>query len=201
MMVECISRAAGARLEELLPARILREAAAGGARALRSRYAQMWQASLGWPASVVHRPTILEYFSRTLERGGEESSHCLPRPAWCGSCGIRRRCRSSPAPPARDPAFSRRMSWRTSVGAVSGRYSLFQRAFLASSAAQPRALVEIGVAPQVHHLVERADLGHPVALELAVVVLADLATEGAGDPRNLRHGALLGRVGSQFIVS
>ena len=50
---------------------------------------------------------------------------------------------------------------------------------------QPLPFVEIGVAPEVHHLVERADLGQPVALQLPVVVAADCAADLA---RVLRHG-------------
>ena len=47
------------------------------------------------------------------------------------------------------------------------------------------ALVEVGVAPQVHHLVEGADLGQPVAFQLPVVVAANRAADLA---RVLRHG-------------
>ena len=52
-------------------------------------------------------------------------------------------------------------------------------------APEPLALVEVGVAPQVHDLVERADLGQPVAFQLPVVVAADRAADLA---RVLRHG-------------
>ena len=52
--------------------------------------------------------------------------------------------------------------------------------------AQFRALVEIAVAPHVHDLIERADLGRPVAFELAEIIAADVVRHRA---RRLDHVA------------
>jgi hypothetical protein len=46
--------------------------------------------------------------------------------------------------------------------------------------AQPRPLIQVRIAPQVHHLIERPDLGLPIAFELAVVVLANVPRHRAG---------------------
>ena len=54
--------------------------------------------------------------------------------------------------------------------------------------AKPLTFVAVGVAPEVHHLVERADLGDPAALELPVVVAADRDGD-VGRVRDGLHGA------------
>src|SRR6185295_7940135 len=51
------------------------------------------------------------------------------------------------------------------------------RLVLGQLTAQAIALDEVGIAPQVHVLVERAELRRPAALELAVLVAADLAAD------------------------
>src|SRR5206468_2587700 len=63
----------------------------------------------------------------------------------------------------------------------------------------PRALVETVVAPHVQDLIERPDLGRPIAFELAVVVFADVTRNGARDLDHVAERARLYGVGSQFV--
>src|SRR5712691_1921279 len=51
----------------------------------------------------------------------------------------------------------------------------------------------------MHDLIERADLGRPVTFKLAVVILADLARNGARRLHHVADGAGLHGVGSQLI--
>src|SRR5205814_9529750 len=63
----------------------------------------------------------------------------------------------------------------------------------------PRALIKTVVAPHVHDLIERPDLGRPVALELAVIVLADVARHGARGLDHVAERAGLYGLGAQFV--
>src|SRR5882724_2337322 len=51
----------------------------------------------------------------------------------------------------------------------------------------------------MHDLIERADLRRPVALKLAVLVLADVARHGACRLDHLAESAGLHGIGSQFV--
>src|SRR5690349_5006052 len=66
-------------------------------------------------------------------------------------------------------------------------------------AAQPVTLVEARIAPEVHVLVEHAELGGPAALELAVLVAADLAADLGVELEVLGLLAGLERIGAQLV--
>src|SRR3546814_524185 len=65
--------------------------------------------------------------------------------------------------------------------------------------AQSLARLEAVVAPQMHHLVQRADIGVPVALEHAVVVAAHPAPDVLVGLDELRDHARLRGVAPQFV--
>src|SRR5229473_2107785 len=70
---------------------------------------------------------------------------------------------------------------------------------LGEFSAQSRALAEIAVAPQMHDLIEGADLARPVAFKLAVVILADIARYGTRRLDHVAEAAGLHGVGSQLV--
>jgi hypothetical protein len=51
----------------------------------------------------------------------------------------------------------------------------------------------------MHDLIERTDLGRPVAFKLAVVIVSDIARHGARRLHHVADGAGLHGVGSQLI--
>src|SRR2546428_336421 len=61
------------------------------------------------------------------------------------------------------------------------------------------ALVEVRIAPEMHVLIQRAELRRPRPFELAVPVAADFSAHVAVEPQILRLGAGDQRVGSQFV--
>src|SRR5205823_13907053 len=73
------------------------------------------------------------------------------------------------------------------------------RVVLRELAAQPIALDEVGIAPEVHVLVERAELARPAALELAVPVAPDLAAHLGVELEVLALLAREQRVGPQLV--
>src|SRR5258705_408076 len=62
-----------------------------------------------------------------------------------------------------------------------------------------RAVLEVAEAPEMHELVQGAELGEPEAFLLAVLVAADLAADVAGELEVLRLGARRQRVGPELV--
>jgi len=121
----------------------------------------------------LQRPNDLEYFSAGGQHGSEGLKPLLEprRPPWRGSCGVQRlpvgKCRGPPAdlmalkqagPPG-----------ATSSETDSGIYRQSSVGFL--RAARNLAPHENCCSSQMHAMIEGHDLGHPVAFELAVVIL------------------------------
>src|SRR6185369_5446156 len=70
---------------------------------------------------------------------------------------------------------------------------------LGQLAAQPLALVQVGIGPEVDVLVQHAELRRPAALELAVLVSADLAAHLGVELQILTLLARLERVRAQLV--
>jgi hypothetical protein len=63
----------------------------------------------------------------------------------------------------------------------------------------PRTLVKTVVAPHVQDLIERSDLSRPIAFELAVIILANVARHRARGLDHVAERAGFYGVGSQFV--
>ena len=85
------------------------------------------------------------------------------------------------------------------LGAEDGQVVLRPGPVLRERRAQAPALVQALVAPQVHDLAERTDLGGPVALELAVVVAANRAADLGGVLHHRANLAGGGSVGAKLV--
>src|SRR3984893_7174066 len=186
--------------EKLLPSRILE---AAGTR-LRARI----QAAIGPDVTDLIRLTCLGLpqaddpgiFLRGRRRRSEYFEPLFDHAGGLGAIvaefvDVARRCRGNGRPHGVEQA-----------DVLAQQQSTDQRNVLAGPArvvgefaAQFGALIETAVAPQMHDLIERADLGHPVAFELAVVVLADVARYGARRLYHIAERTWLYGVGSQLI--